>query len=58
MNIFEKFKIKSIDKIYIRDLKSGQIILELNTLKFTQPSSEFEFKFETKAEEGTESKST
>ena len=58
MDIFEKFKIKSIDKIYVRDLKSGQIVLELDALKFTQPPSEFEFKFETKAEEKTESKST
>ena len=54
MDIFEKFKIKSIDKIYVRDLKSGQIVFELDALKFTQPLSEFE----TKAEEETESKST
>lgn len=56
MNILDKFQIKSIDKIYVRDLKSGQIVFELDALKFTQPPSEF--KFETKAEEEIESKST
>lgn len=34
MDISEKFRIKSIDKIYIRDLKNGQIIFELDALKF------------------------